>query len=245
MRRIAAPLAACLASLTPGQLAVAQVLHPSCPQITMTPTNIGVPPDMRFTLRKDGGRRVLWAEGGITRQTPSRLTAALKKFRPVTEIWLRSGGGDAQAGNDAARILRQSGVPVRIPNGWWCISACNFLFFGGAIRQIDAGGQFGVHMATSVNGDQYRDRITRLAESRATGSLLEDIALREQTMAKLTADDIDVVLRMGISRKLLSDVMYAQRADEYRGGRNVAGQVPTFRCLTQAEMRRYNVVNTD
>lgn len=65
-------------------------------------------------------------------------------------------------------------------------------------------------------------------------------------MARLTADDIEVILRMGISRKLLSDVMYAQRPDQFRdtrAGKDAAAE--TYRCLTREEMMRYKVVNVD
>lgn len=265
---IARALVAGAACLLQAAAASAQVMHPSCPQVRLTTANVGAPPDMVFTMHREGGHAILFAEGGVTRQTPARLASALATNGAIDEIWMRSAGGDANAGNDAARILRRSGVPVRIPTGWWCISACNFLFFGGAIRQIDPGGQFGVHMATAVNNDALKDRLTAkekavidLAKQRKTDDVakaaatysteqtLSLIGAREQSMALLTADDIDVVLRMGISRKLLSEVMYAQRADDYRDddgdGKLDVGKVPTFRCLSQEQMRRYNVVNTD
>jgi hypothetical protein len=238
-----------VAALLLASGAQAQVAGVNCPGRPTTDAQLGPEGDMRFTVRPVGQGKVLIAEGGIEESTPALLRAALAAHAPVSEVWLRSAGGNAVAGNRAAEILRKSGVPVRIPSNWWCISACNFVFFGGVIRYIDPGGQFGVHMATVVGNAEYQKYILDLAKKGAAGNLLSQIALREQRMAKLTADDIDVVLRMGISRKLLSEVMYEQRADSFRDedgdGKYDFGKVPTYRCLTRAEMVRYNVVNVD
>ena len=73
-----------------------------------------------------------------------------KEHDPIDEIWLRSPGGDARVGNQAGTIIRKLGVPTRIPPGWACFSACNFIFMGGPIRFIDDGGHFVVHMFTHL-----------------------------------------------------------------------------------------------
>jgi hypothetical protein len=69
----------------------------------------------------------------------------------------------------------------------------------------------------------------------ATTELIGEI---EQDAALLASEDNDFLIRMGVSRKLLTDVMYRQKA--------VAGQgedKSTRRCLTQAEVLQYNVAN--
>ncbi len=223
----------------------AQAMHSTCPQITVGAAQVGGEAPMTFTRRAIDGRTILVAEGGVVAQTPAALSAALAQPGTIDEIWLRSPGGHAMAGNQAAEVIRKSGIPVRIPTGWWCISACNFLFFGGAIRMIDAGGQFGVHMATVVNDNRFVDRTVAASRKKSPDALMARIAENEQQTAMLTASDIDVVLRMGISRKLLSEVMYTQRADTWRDGRPGRERPPVFRCLSQAEMRRYNVINVD
>lgn len=235
--------AVALLALCAGEAAVAQQ-HSTCPAIP-TPAQFGPLDRMTVAVRKIGRDRVLALEGAIDANTPALVARAIADNPGVAEIWLRSPGGHAAAGNATAAIIRKSGLPVRVPSGWWCISACNFLFFGGAIRMIDPGGQFAVHMATTVNDERYQARVGELAKRGAKEGVLEEIARREQSTAILTADDIDVILRMGISRKLLSEVMYAQRADAFRDGRAIDGPVETYRCLTRAEMVRYNVVNTD
>ena len=53
--------------------------------------------------------------------------------------WLRSPGGNARIGNQAGRIIRDNGLQTRIPEGWACFSACNFLFMGGFARFVDPG----------------------------------------------------------------------------------------------------------
>jgi len=59
----------------------------------------------------------------------------------------------------------------------------------------------------------------------------------EQSSALLASEDNDFLIRMGVSRRLLSEVMYRQRAVAEGSDRS------TRRCLTQEEVRRYNVMN--
>ena len=80
----------------------------------------------------------------------------------IAEIWLRSRGGDARAGNEAGKAIRAiGGLATRIPRGWTCFSACNFVFMGGDRRIVDPGGVFMVHMFTHT-GD--RETIQLAAE---------------------------------------------------------------------------------
>ena len=108
---------------------------------------------MKFTFDSSNGARVLKAEGQIDEDVALRLDEAMTANAPIDEIWFRSPGGDARAGNEAGKLIRKHGVPTRIPAGWACFSACNFMFMGGPVRFIDDGGLFVVHMFTHV-GDK-------------------------------------------------------------------------------------------
>ena len=189
---------------------------------------------MRFTLDKRGNQRILMAEGGIDDNLVPRLQDALKANAPIDEIWLRSPGGVARAGNEAGKIIRASGIPTRIPDGWACFSACNFMFMGGAVRFVDAGGLFIVHMFTHV-GDKEAVK-SELAKGADTAiGLIGDV---EQDSAMLASEDNDFLIRMGVSRKLLTEVMYQQKAVA-----SGAEDKSTRRCLTNEEAAKYNVAN--
>lgn len=224
-RLIAAALAA---SLTWGQ-AAAQPRDPVNPTCPVNPDWSNIP-SMTFTYEVVNGVRVLKAEGRIDEQTPARLEAALTEYPDLDEIWLRSPGGDARAGTQAGYIIRESTLPTRIPRGWACFSACNFMFMGGAGRVIDPGGLFIVHMFTHLgNGSAVRAEVTQGGE-RVVGLVSE----LEQASAVLATEDNDFLIRMGVSRNLLSDVMYQTAA--------VAGaNRSTRRCLTAQEIHDYNV----
>ena len=58
----------------------------------------------------------------------------------------------------------------------------------------------------------------------------------EQDSAMLASEDNDFLIRMGVSRKLLTEVMYQQKAVADSGG-------STRRCLTRDEALKYNVAN--
>ena len=215
-----------VASAQPG----ADPVNPTCPK----DLNWSTYRQMRFTLDTSAGSRVLKAEGMIDEDVPSRLQEALKTNGQIDEIWVRSPGGHARAGNAAGKIIRAAGIPTRIPSGWACFSACNFLFMGGAARFVDPGGLFIVHMFTHLGDkDAVRAELKRGDDS-ALG-LIGDV---EQDSAMLASEDNDFLIRMGISRKLLTDIMYRQKA--VAAG---SGDKSTRRCLTDAEAVKYNVAN--
>ncbi|HEU0099713.1 MAG TPA: hypothetical protein VFQ67_13195 [Allosphingosinicella sp.] len=226
----------------PTWLAVAALLSSSATQAAVDPANPTCPKElnvsanktMQLTLREEGGLRILLAEGAIDSGLPARLQAALKKHEPIDQIWLRSPGGDARAGTEAGKLIRQSLAFTRIPDGWACFSACNFVFMGGRGRMIDPGGLFVVHMFTHTS-DRGAIEAEVLRGTESTVGLIGDI---EQDSAMLASEDNDFLIRMGVSRKLLTDVMYRQKAVKEQGGDG-----STRRCLSQEEVFLYKVAN--
>jgi hypothetical protein len=201
--------------------------NPTCPKHL----NWSTYPEMKFSLETVNGMRVLKAEGQIDQDVAAKLQDALKTNDPVQEIWLRSPGGDARAGNAAGKIIREAMIPTRIPEGWACFSACNFMFMGGVVRYVDPGGLFVVHMFTHV-GDK---EAVRSELNKGTDNAIGLIGDVEQDSAMLASEDNDFLIRMGVSRKLLTDVMYKQKAVAEGSDKS------TRRCLTQDEDYRYNV----
>ena len=210
--------------------AAADALNPTCPK----ELNWSTYPRMKFSLDTSTGTRVLRAEGAIDEDVAARLQEALQSNDPIEEIWLRSPGGNARAGNEAGKLIRKAGIPTRIPQGWACFSACNFIFMGGPIRFVDADGLFVVHMFTHLGDkDAVRSELSKGADQ-AIG-LIGDV---EQDSALLASEDNDFLIKMGVSRKLLTEVMYQQKTIA-----SGADDQSTRRCLTAAETVKYNVAN--
>ena len=232
MNRAGLTLAAAAAAVlsTPAPAAPELDLNnPTCPK----QLNWSTYRQMRFNLDTSSGARVLKAEGVIDEAVPERLQEALKANAPIDEIWLRSPGGNALAGNAAGKLIREAALPTRIPEGWACFSACNFMFMGGPIRYVDSGGHFVVHMFTHLTDkDAVRAEVQRDADS-----AIELIGEVEQESALLASEDNDFLIRMGVSRKLLTDVMYRQKAIADKEDKS------TRRCLTPEETSKYNVAN--
>lgn len=222
-------LAGVLALATLGAATDMDPINPTCPLNPNWSTN----PTMKLTVEKRGGMKVMLAEGRVDAGLPDRLSTALKANPDVSEIWLRSPGGDARAGNAAGRVIRSfPGLGTRIPSGWACFSACNFVFMGGQPRVIEPGGEFIVHMFTSTGDRAAIDESVALGTD-ATTELIGDV---EQDSALLASEDNAFLIKMGVSRKLLTDVMYRQKA--------VKGSGPdksTRRCLTLDEALKYGV----
>ena len=225
-RRIFAALGA--AVMLMGQTAL-DPQNPSCPaEPDWGPANA-----MTLSTEVRGGKTVLIADGIINASLPDRLRQAINEDEMIEEIWLRSRGGDASAGNEAGRVIRSfPGMLTRIPAGWTCFSACNFVFMGGDRRHVEPGGIFMVHMFTHTS-DRSIISESILDGTNATTELIADI---EQSSAMLASEDNDFLIRMGISRKLLTEVMYRQGA--VRTDYNPS----TRYCLSQEEVRTYNVM---
>jgi hypothetical protein len=226
--RPARPLAALLALAVLG--GASDPKNPTCP----AEPDWGPAKAMTLTPRVENGDHVLIAEGIIDATLPQRLKAEIDKDELLSEIRIRSRGGDARAGNEAGKVVRSfPQIVTRIPDGWTCFSACNFVFMGGAARYVDPGGIFMVHMFTHT-GD--RESIYLAAEE-GTAETVRLIAQIEQSSALLATEDNDFLIRMGVSRDLLTDVMYKQQAVG-------TDENPSTRyCLSQEEVRQYNVMN--
>jgi hypothetical protein len=227
-RRLATAVA--LAAMLVGSAAQAQQMDPDNPTCPLHP-NWSTNRQMTFNvLQRPGQRPVLLAEGVVDDNLIPRLTAALQSFQG-DEIWLRSPGGNAEVGNQAGRLIRNQGFQTRIPAGWACFSACNFLFMGGSARFVDAGGLFIVHMFTyTADRDAIRGEMSVNAE-RAT-RLINGI---EQGSAMLASEDNVFLVGMGVRPSLLTEVMYRVPVSAGPQSREVR------RCLTQEQVRHYNV----
>ncbi len=204
--------------------------NPSCP---LHP-DWGPPKPMTLTPEVVNGKHVLLAEGTIEKTLPDRLKKAIEADDLLEEIWLKSRGGDAEAGNAAGKVIRSfPGMVTRIPTGATCFSACNFVFMGGRVRVVEPGGIFMVHMFTHTN---QRDVIQEDVEA-GTKQTVELIGQIEQSSAMLASEDNDFLIRMGVSRDLLTDVMYKQQAVKTEDN-------PSTRyCLSLDEDLKYNVMN--
>src|SRR3546814_5955599 len=102
---------------------------------------------------------------------------------------------------------------------------------GGQPRLIDPGGVFMVHMFTRT-GDRSAIDMSVALGTDATKELIGDI---EQDAALLASEDNAFLIKMGVSRKLLTDIMYQQRAVA------TADDKSTRRCLTLDEALKYGV----
>ncbi|MEZ5710478.1 MAG: hypothetical protein R3E02_13930 [Blastomonas sp.] len=209
-------------------------INPSCSRFPNWTANR----TMVLTPEEHNGIKVLLAEGVVDTGLPARLKQALIDNPDISEIWLRSPGGNARAGNEAGRIIRAADgfLITRIPAGWTCFSACNFVFMGGRARIVEPNGEFMVHMFTMTGDRSIIDESVALG-TETTVDLIGEI---EQESALLASEDNDFLIRMGVSRKLLTDIMYRQQAIQ-----GADGDRSTRRCLTSEENFKYNVANAE
>ncbi|HUC18729.1 MAG TPA: hypothetical protein VMA37_13685 [Acetobacteraceae bacterium] len=104
------------------------------------------PDQMQFSLVNVSHGKAFFAWGGIDDGDTQRFLTALKAAGPIEEVILCSPGGSLEDGIDMGYVIRDRKLATRVPSGYFCISACNFVFMGGIIRTIDPGAHFMVHM---------------------------------------------------------------------------------------------------
>ena len=208
-----------VAALLVAEVAAAQSANTAGPTCPSDP-NWSDYRQMRFTTQDMNGRQVLLAEGEIDEGLILRLEAALGTFTG-REIWLRSPGGNERIAKQAGILLRQNGIETRIPAGWACHGACNYVFMGGISRSVDEGGFFIVTRDAPVGFSNVAP-----ADRRALAAEIS------QQTALMASEDMGYLIRMGISRALATNVLHASDREG-----------ATRTCLTQEDMRRYNLVN--
>ncbi len=205
-------------------------------------------PQLHFTRVPAGRRTVLFAWGGIASGDSERFREAIDAAKPVEEIWLFSGGGMLEEGLEIGRIIHRYGLTTRVKRGMACISACNFIFMGGAVRYIEPGAVFGVHMFANNASEQIledMDDVDRQVEAynkkhperpadpdkSRLAKLEEDIKSVQQDVARTAAEIARFLTEMQLSLRFLTE--FANIPNE------------NWRPLTRDELRDFNIVNTD
>lgn len=101
------------------------------------------------------GKIIIKFEGKIEESDPFRLTqvlnAAKAKNFPVWGLFLKSDGGNVEAGLQLASIIRQNRLSTHVGANDVCASACFYLFAAGIHRWASTNARVGVHSA-SENG---------------------------------------------------------------------------------------------
>jgi hypothetical protein len=117
-------------------------------------------PEMHFTsLKQKNKRNVLFAWGEIASGDFDRFHEAMMAARPIEEIWLLSPGGSLEDGLEMGRFVHKAKLGTHLLSGMVCASACNFVFMGGAVRTIDPGGSFIVHMFSADIASSVLDNV--------------------------------------------------------------------------------------
>ena len=188
--------------------AAADANNPTCP----SDLNWSTYRQMRFTFEQSSERRVLRAEGALDEDVPARLEAALAEHSPVDEIWIRSPGGHARAGNEAAAI--RSRHPDPNPPGWACFG-CNFMSWG-ALPVVARADNLSSHVHPLGDKDAIRAQIAR---HRQAIGLIGDV---EQDSAMLASEDNDFLIRMAIAHNSYRRDLQARRSPAPRTSRRAA-----------------------
>lgn len=88
-------------------------------------------------IRSEGA--VLHFDGRIADESVARVRAFLDADSSLTELAIRSGGGDVEAGMALGRMLHARGMDVRVV-GDVCMSSCaNYVFPAGRRKRVDSG----------------------------------------------------------------------------------------------------------
>jgi hypothetical protein len=191
---------------------------------------------MGYRLIKRGQVRILEARGTIKGGETQRLQQALNRHSPIHEVWLYSGGGASAEGMDMGRLLRKRGMAVRVPKGAVCFSACSMVFLGGALRAVDPGAYYGVHMWTrwrKSNAEKIVDSVVELTKKAPKKEVVRQVVNLLQSIERRNADyareRANYLIQMSVSLRLMVPNVQTKASNEY--------------WLCPNEMRSFNVIN--
>ena len=205
---------------------------------------------MSYRVQQSEFGKVLIAEGAVNEGESQRLEQAILQARGVEEVWFSSPGGYAPEGPKMGRVLRRHGLATRLRAGKACISACSYAFLGGAIRTVEPGGYYGIHMFTTKGDDAevmgILDKFMRIGARRnqlikegkpqkmvdeAVAELIGDVFRDvEQEAANMAAERARYLVEMSLSLNFMTDAFGTRSR--------------TVCFLSPAGIARYNVSNT-
>lgn len=104
------------------------------------------------------GERVLLLAGSVDGEADKRVASRIRQ-KQYSQVWLCSGGGSVEAGKEIGRALSRAKATVRVPNGFFCASACTIAHLGGYNRIIDPQANFIIHASSAYKGMGLSDFI--------------------------------------------------------------------------------------
>lgn len=170
-------------------------------------------PGLRLDVRRSGRSETLLIEGRIGPELPRRLEAMLAEHPDAGTIHFNASGDDRASAMAAGLVLRAAGnFEAHVPAGANCTDACALLFLSGRVRSVDPAAVFDL-------GQFY-------APAQASAKSVD--------VARQSLDIANYLIRMGVSRRLLSGTLDREAA--------LPPDAPR-QCLTPAELHSYNVAN--
>ena len=198
-------------------------------------------PATTYSLLQTNGQRILLAEGGVGDNEAAALAGALSQAGNIDELWMSSPGGNMAQGLKMGRLIHSRGLAVRVPAGHACISSCTLAFLGGALRSVDAGAYYGIHMFTVYgSGGQagmkgINDKVDFLTKKYGKQNIDEIYSVVLKQIEQQTA-----IGAAGLARYL---VEMSASLDFLTG---MTGQTNEGVCfVTRAGMQKYNVTNVE
>jgi hypothetical protein len=189
---------------------------------------------MHYTVYKDGKLNDILMWGAIDKCDESRLRRVLQLARPIGTISLVSDGGSLDEAFAMGRTLRDFGATTLIEDGNKCISACNFIFMGGAIRMMEPSGVFMVHMFDNHASDRLRDEVadppTDLASFLQMFPFRSDVTQDEVDSEVQQVNDSDAQAVAALQKIDKTDLALLQSQQPNEAGSNVvASNAPANR----------------
>ena len=168
---------------------------------------------LRLDVRRSGTSETLFVEGRIGTDLPVRLKAMLGAHPDIATIHFNASGDDRPSAMAAGLVLRAAGnFDAHVPAGANCTDACALLFLSGRIRSVDPTAVFDL-------GQFYEPA---------------QVSAKSADVARQSLDVSNYLIRMGVSRRLLTGTLDRDAA--------LPPEAPR-QCLTPAELHSYNVAN--
>lgn len=197
------------------------------------PSLLNVPDSERlqFKVLRSGKAKYLLMSGPITTGDYRAAVGAMSEAGMIDGVLLDSGGGVLEEAMEIGRLLRARKLSTRVPSGAICASACNFIFMGGVIRQVDPDARFEIHVFTATGNEALMTKVQKMIQENGSAGAKAVIMSTEQHSAATAAKVARYLVEMSVSLRFLT--VFAETPN------------PEPARLRNDKLRDFNVVNSD
>ena len=170
--------------------------------------------------------------GKVTKGDFKKLRQVFKKNGYITEVRLKSPGGNLYEAFKISKFLREKNIMTKVKKGDMCFSACFDIFIGGILRSVAKGGKLGSHMHSLPTKVVFGSLAKKFKHIKSEEEVIvRTIKEVEQLSAIATARRVRNLIDMGVNYRAIDPLIETSFFETH--------------FYEVRELKRYNITNIE